>query len=45
MWDADHNRSADIGSTIQYFDTNGFHHPWRSTAREIHPIVKVEVVE
>jgi hypothetical protein len=45
MWDDDHNGSADVGSTIQYFGSNGFHHPWRSTAWEIHPIMKVEVVE
>jgi len=45
MWDDDHNGSADIGSTIQYFGTNEFHHPWRSTAWEIHPIIKIEVTE
>jgi len=45
MWDDDHNGSADVGSTIQYFGTNGFHHPWRSTAWEIHPIMKIEVME
>ena len=45
MWDDDHNGSADVGSTIEYFGTNGFHHPWRSTAWEIHPIMKLEVVE
>ena len=45
MWDVDHNGTADVGSTIQYFGTNGFHHPWRSTAWEIHPIIKIEVME
>jgi hypothetical protein len=45
LWDDDHNGSADIGSTIQYFGTNGFHHPWRSTAWEIHPIIKIEIME
>ena len=43
--DDDHNGSADVGSTVQYFSKNGFHHPWRSTAWEIHPIIKIEVVE
>src|SRR6266700_1212055 len=44
LWDDDHNGSADVGSTIQYFSSNGFHHPWRSTAWEIHPVMKVEVI-
>jgi hypothetical protein len=45
LWDDEHNGSADVGSMIQYFSTNGFHHPWRSTAWEIHPIMKIEVIE
>jgi len=45
MWDDDHNGSADAGSTIEYFSKNGFHHPWRSTAWEIHPVMKIEVIE
>ena len=45
MWDDDHNGSADVGSTIEYFSKNGFHHPWRSTAWEIHPIMKIEALE
>jgi hypothetical protein len=45
MWDDDHNGSADVGSTVQYFSKNGFHHPWRSTAWEVHPVMKVEVIE
>jgi hypothetical protein len=45
LWDDDHNGSADVGSTIQYFSSNGFHHPWRSTAWEIHPVIKVEVIK
>jgi hypothetical protein len=44
MWDDEHNGSADVGSTIQYFSKNGFHHPWRSTAWEIHPVMKIEVI-
>ena len=42
LWDDDHNGSADVGSTIQSFSKNGFHHPWRSTAWEIHPVIKLE---
>src|SRR6266498_786119 len=45
LWDDEHNGSADVGSTIQYFSNNGFHHPWRSTAWEIHPVIKIEVIE
>jgi hypothetical protein len=45
MWDDDHNGSADVGSTIEYFSKNGFHHPWRSTAWEIHPVIKIEAIE
>jgi hypothetical protein len=45
LWDDDHNGSADVGSTVQYFGSNGFHHPWRSTAWEIHPIIKIEAIE
>ncbi len=45
LWDDDHNGSADVGSTIQDFSKNGFHHPWRSTAWEIHPVMKIEVIQ
>ena len=45
LWDDDHNGSADVGSTIQYTGSNGFHHPWRSTAWEIHPVIKIEAIE
>ena len=45
MWDDDHNGSADVGSTIQWFSSNGFHHPWRSTAWEIHAVMKIEVIQ
>jgi hypothetical protein len=43
--DDGHNGSADVGSTFEYFSSNGFHHPWRSTAWEIHPVIKIEVIE
>jgi hypothetical protein len=45
LWDDEHNGSADVGSTIQYVSKNEFHHPWRSTAWEIHPVMKVDVIE
>jgi hypothetical protein len=42
LWDDDHNRPADVGSTVQWVGANKYHHPWRSTAWEIHPILKIE---
>lgn len=45
-WDDDHNGKADVGSTIDNISpSNGYHHPWRSTAWEIHPVIKVEVLD
>jgi len=45
LWDDDHNGSADVGSTIEYIGSNKLHHPWRSTAWEIHPVMKVELIK
>ena len=45
MWDDQHNRSGHVGTTVQYFSSDGFHHPWRSTAWEIHPVMKIDVIE
>jgi hypothetical protein len=43
MWDDDHNGTADVGTAVSYITPgNGFHHPWRSTAWELHPILKIE---
>jgi hypothetical protein len=44
MWDDGHNGSADVGSSVEYFGRDGFHHPWRSTAWEIHPVMRIEVL-
>lgn len=45
MWDDEHNSSAEVGSTIQRLGRNGLHQPWRSTAWEIHPVMKIEVLK
>lgn len=45
-WDDEHNGTADVGPTVQNVSPgNGFHHPWRSTAWEIHPIIKIEAFD
>jgi hypothetical protein len=45
LWDDEHNGSADVGAIIQNIDSDNFHHPWRSTAWEIHPVLKIEVID
>jgi hypothetical protein len=45
MWDDEHNGTADVGDTVTYITPgNGFHHPWRATAWEIHPVIDVQRV-
>ncbi len=45
LWDDEHNGAADIGRTIRSFSANGYHQPWRSSAWEMHPVVKIELLE
>jgi hypothetical protein len=43
LWDDEHNKpDADVGSTIGWFSKEGYHHPWRASGWEIHPVLKVE---
>jgi len=43
MWDDEHNKpDTDVGTTISWFSKEGYHHPWRSTGWEIHPVIKIE---
>ncbi|MGI8431890.1 MAG: hypothetical protein ACR2MW_06325 [Chthoniobacterales bacterium] len=45
LWDDDHNGAADVGATIRSIGANKYHNPWRSTAWEIHPVVRVEMLD
>ncbi|PZR75953.1 MAG: hypothetical protein DLM73_04020 [Chthoniobacterales bacterium] len=45
VWDDEHNGTADVGPTILSIGENKYHHPWRSTAWEIHPVIKIEALE
>lgn len=42
MWDDEHGGPNDVGTAVQRFSPNGYHNPWRSSAWEIHPVMKVE---
>lgn len=45
LWDDDHNGAADVGPTIVKVAANKYHNPWRSTAWEIHPVTKIELLD
>jgi hypothetical protein len=45
LWDDEHNGSADVGTTIRTIGANKYHQPWRATAWEIHPVIKIEAVD
>jgi hypothetical protein len=43
MWDDEHNdNTKDVGATIRSIARNRYHNPWRATAWEIHPVIKIE---
>jgi hypothetical protein len=42
FWDDEHNERKDVGVTIQSISRYGYHNPWRATAWEIHPVIKIE---
>ena len=43
LWDDEHNdNTKDVGATIRSIGRNLYHNPWRATAWEIHPVVKME---
>ena len=45
LWDDEHNGAADVGTNIRTIGANKYHQPWRSTAWEIHPTIKIEMVD
>jgi hypothetical protein len=42
LWDDEHNGTADVGESVRTIAPNKFHNPWRKTAWEIHPVIKIE---
>ena len=43
LWDDEHNANPkDVGATIRSIARNRYHNPWRATAWEIHPAIKIE---
>lgn len=45
LWDDEHNGAADIGTTVRTIGANKYHQPWRRTAWEIHPAIRIEALE
>ena len=45
MWDDEHGKAGDLGTTIEKIGANKYHQPWRSTAWEIHPVMKIEALD
>jgi hypothetical protein len=41
LWDDEHNGSADVGTTVRRIGPNKYHNPWRQTAWEVHPVIKI----
>lgn len=45
MWDDAHNDPEALGPKVKLIGSDKLHHPWRATAWEVHPILKVDVAE
>jgi hypothetical protein len=43
LWHDEHNdNTKGVGATIRSIGRNHYHNPWRATAWEIHPVIKME---
>ena len=45
MWDDLHNDPGAVGPEVTMIAADKFHHPWRASAWEIHPILRLEKLE
>jgi hypothetical protein len=45
LWDDEHNGAADVGTVIRTIGANKYHQPWRRTAWEIHPVIKIDALD
>jgi hypothetical protein len=45
MWDDLHKDPETVGPRVKLIGNDKLHHPWRATAWEVHPILKVEMAE
>jgi hypothetical protein len=45
FWDDEHNDTKDVGATIRSISRYRYHNPWRATAWEIHPVIKIELLD
>jgi hypothetical protein len=45
MWDDLHNDPEAVGPKVKLIGGNKLHHPWRATAWEVHPILRIEMAE
>jgi hypothetical protein len=45
MWDDVHNGPDEVGTKVKGIGSDKLHRPWRATAWEVHPILKLETLE
>jgi hypothetical protein len=45
MWDDLHNDPEAVGPKVKLIGSDKLHHPWRATAWEVHPILRIEIAK